>query len=90
MKITASPLSLPSVVSIDLKIVKGTKQEQNQSVSIVAVLSMNPICITHHFFTHFFSRGHGTYVDEEKLTASVAGEVQRVDKLICVRPLKTR
>ncbi|XP_034048720.1 exosome complex component RRP4 [Thalassophryne amazonica] len=37
-----------------------------------------------------FMRGHGTYVDDEKLTASVAGEVQRVDKLICVRPLKTR
>uniref|UniRef100_A0A3B3BAE0 Exosome component 2 n=1 Tax=Oryzias melastigma TaxID=30732 RepID=A0A3B3BAE0_ORYME len=37
-----------------------------------------------------FMRGHGTYVDEEMLTASVAGEVQRVDKLICVRPLKTR
>lgn len=41
-------------------------------------------------FNVFFSRGHGTYVDEDKLTASVAGEVQRVDKLICVRPLKTR
>uniref|UniRef100_A0A672J803 Uncharacterized protein n=1 Tax=Salarias fasciatus TaxID=181472 RepID=A0A672J803_SALFA len=37
-----------------------------------------------------FMRGHGTYVDDDKLTASVAGEVQRVDKLICVRPLKTR
>lgn len=35
-------------------------------------------------------RGHGTYVDEDKLTASVAGEVERVDKLICVKPLKTR
>lgn len=41
-------------------------------------------------FVFATSRGHGTYVDEEKLTASVAGEVQRVDKLICVRPLKTR
>lgn len=41
-------------------------------------------------YTFVFSRGHGTYVDEDKLTASVAGEVQRVDKLICVRPLKTR
>lgn len=52
---------------------------------------MNPICcINHPFYTLFFSRGHGTYVDEDKLTASVAGEVQRVDKLICVRPLKTR
>ncbi|KAL2100428.1 hypothetical protein ACEWY4_004822 [Coilia grayii] len=37
-----------------------------------------------------FMRGHGTYLDEEKLTASVAGEVERVNKLICVRPLKTR
>ncbi|KAM3873879.1 exosome complex component RRP4 isoform 3-T3 [Diretmus argenteus] len=37
-----------------------------------------------------FMRGHGTYMDDEKLTASVAGEVERVDKLICVRPLKTR
>lgn len=36
------------------------------------------------------SRGHGTYVDEDNLTASVAGEVERVDKLICVKPLKTR
>uniref|UniRef100_A0A674NPH5 Exosome component 2 n=1 Tax=Takifugu rubripes TaxID=31033 RepID=A0A674NPH5_TAKRU len=38
----------------------------------------------------FPHKGHGTYVDEDKLTASVAGEVERVDKLICVKPLKTR
>ncbi|XP_051522593.1 exosome complex component RRP4-like isoform X1 [Myxocyprinus asiaticus] len=37
-----------------------------------------------------FMRGHGTYMDEERLTASVAGEVERVNKLICVKPLKTR
>lgn len=37
-----------------------------------------------------FMRGHGTYMDDEKLTASVAGEVERVNKLICVKPLKTR
>ncbi len=35
-------------------------------------------------------RGHGTYMDEDRLTASVAGEVERVNKLICVKPLKTR
>lgn len=46
--------------------------------------------LINHNYNLSFSRGHGTYVDEEKLTASVAGEVQRVDKLICVRPLKTR
>ncbi|XP_058861612.1 exosome complex component RRP4-like [Acipenser ruthenus] len=37
-----------------------------------------------------FMRGHGTYTEDEKLMASVAGEVERVNKLICVRPLKTR
>ncbi|CAM4533717.1 hypothetical protein R3I94_003794 [Phoxinus phoxinus] len=37
-----------------------------------------------------FMRGHGTYMDEDRLTASVAGQVERVNKLICVKPLKTR
>ncbi|XP_004640506.1 exosome complex component RRP4 [Octodon degus] len=31
-----------------------------------------------------FMRGHGTYMGEEKLIASVAGSVERVNKLICV------
>lgn len=35
-------------------------------------------------------RGHGTYVEEEKLIASVAGAVERVNKLVCVKALKTR
>lgn len=35
-------------------------------------------------------RGHGTYMGEEKLVASVAGAVERVNKLICVKALKTR
>ncbi|XP_015596772.1 exosome complex component RRP4 [Cephus cinctus] len=38
-----------------------------------------------------FMRGHGTYVDEEEtLRASVAGVLEKVNKLISVRPLKTR
>lgn len=37
-----------------------------------------------------FMRGHGTYTEDDKLIASVAGVVERVNKLICVRPLKTR
>ncbi|XP_077986678.1 exosome complex component RRP4-like [Glandiceps talaboti] len=37
-----------------------------------------------------FMRGHGTYMEEDKLQASVAGVVERVNKLICVQPLKTR
>ena len=39
--------------------------------------------------TSYF-RGHGTYADGDKLIASVAGVVERVNKLICVRPFKTR
>lgn len=37
-----------------------------------------------------FMRGHGTYLEEECLHASVAGTVERVNKLVSVRPLKTR
>jgi len=37
-----------------------------------------------------FMRGHGTYVEEEDVLASVAGTVERVNKLISVRALKSR
>ncbi|XP_065274831.1 exosome complex component RRP4 [Emys orbicularis] len=37
-----------------------------------------------------YMRGHGTYMGDEKLVASVAGAVERVNKLICVKALKTR
>ncbi|KAG0046887.1 exosome non-catalytic core subunit rrp4 [Gryganskiella cystojenkinii] len=37
-----------------------------------------------------FMRGHGTYVKDEKVLSSVAGVVDRVNKLISVRPLHTR
>ncbi|CAI5777329.1 exosome complex component RRP4 [Podarcis lilfordi] len=37
-----------------------------------------------------YMRGHGTYLGEEKLIASVAGVVDRVNKLVCVKTLKTR
>ena len=33
--------------------------------------------------------GHGTYEDEGKIYASLAGVVHRIEKVICVRPLKT-
>ena len=36
------------------------------------------------------TRGHGTYTCDGKLYASVAGVVERVNKLICVKPLKSR
>ena len=34
--------------------------------------------------------GHGTYAEGDTLIASVAGVVERVNRLICVRPLKAR
>lgn len=38
----------------------------------------------------FCCRGHGTYVDNEDIIASVAGTVERVNKLITVRAVRTR
>ena len=35
-------------------------------------------------------RGHGTYMQQDDLFASVAGVVERVNKLIIVTPVKTR
>ena len=43
-----------------------------------------------------FMRGHGTYITnnpetyEKELNSSLAGVVERIDKLVSVRPLKTR
>lgn len=37
-----------------------------------------------------FMRGHGTYLQDNKLCASVAGMVERVNKLVSVKPFKTR
>ncbi|KAI6014032.1 exosome complex exonuclease rrp4 [Pisolithus microcarpus] len=39
---------------------------------------------------HDFMRGHGTYVDDELVIASVAGTVQRVNKLVTVRAARSR
>ncbi|KAF8826730.1 hypothetical protein HHX47_DHR5000911 [Lentinula edodes] len=37
-----------------------------------------------------YMRGHGTYVDNEEVVASVSGLVERVNKLITVRAVRTR
>lgn len=34
--------------------------------------------------------GHGTYVDNEEVIASVAGTVERVNKLVTVRAIRSR
>lgn len=40
--------------------------------------------------SHAFMRGHGTYVDNEEVIASVAGTIERVNKLVTVRPVRSR
>lgn len=35
-------------------------------------------------------RGHGTYVQDENILASVAGTLERVNKLVSVKPLRTK
>ncbi|EPQ56741.1 hypothetical protein GLOTRDRAFT_115866 [Gloeophyllum trabeum ATCC 11539] len=37
-----------------------------------------------------FMRGHGTYVENDQVIASVAGTVERVNKLVTVRAIRTR
>ncbi|KAF9820864.1 hypothetical protein IEO21_01091 [Rhodonia placenta] len=37
-----------------------------------------------------FMRGHGTYVDNEEVIASVAGTIERVNKLVTVRAVRSR
>ncbi|KAI0831395.1 exosome complex exonuclease rrp4 [Trametes gibbosa] len=40
--------------------------------------------------SHAFMRGHGTFIDDEAVIASVAGTVERVNKLITVRAVRSR
>ncbi|KAJ7359085.1 exosome complex exonuclease rrp4 [Mycena albidolilacea] len=37
-----------------------------------------------------YMRGHGTYVENEEVVASVAGTIERVNKLITVRAIRTK
>jgi len=37
-----------------------------------------------------YMRGHGTYVDKEEVIASVAGTIERVNKLVTVRAIRSR
>ncbi len=40
--------------------------------------------------TQFMISGHGTYVENDEVISSVAGTVERVNKLITVRAARTR
>lgn len=38
----------------------------------------------------YVCRGHGTYVENEEVIASVAGTIERVNKLVTVRAIRSR
>ena len=42
------------------------------------------------YLTMEWDSGHGTYVDSEEVIASVAGTVERVNKLVTVRAIRSR
>ena len=42
------------------------------------------------YLTKRWDSGHGTYVDSEEVIASVAGTVERVNKLVTVRAIRSR
>merc|ERR1719447_2495126 len=68
-------------LAIERKVVrKGEEQEPAHLVSPGDVITRDA----------GFMRGHGTYMADEILYASVAGLGERVNKLISVTPLKTR
>lgn len=47
-------------------------------------------CMPFGIYSDAFTSGHGTYVDKEEVIASVCGLVERVNKLITVRAVRTR
>lgn len=48
-------------------------------------------CIGHEIETdESFLRGHGTTVSDGQLRASICGVVERVDRLVSVRPIRSR
>jgi exosome complex component RRP4 len=76
-------------MDVDIKLAKETKNVpssalvQDQTFQLVSPGDSITTDIN-------FMRGHGTYADSNMMYSSVAGVVERVNKLISVRPLKTR
>ena len=47
-------------------------------------------CASRIMLIYEFGRGHGTYVEEAAIVASVSGLVERVNKLVSVRALRSK
>lgn len=74
-------------MSVDISLVLEKRVKQTQDEPEPSFLVTPGDVITRD---SGFMRGHGTYMTDDILYASVAGVVERVNKLISVTPLKTR
>ncbi|KAJ2835678.1 Exosome complex component rrp4, partial [Coemansia sp. 'formosensis'] len=61
--------------------------EAPQKVDIAARIVTPGTAITND---SAFMRGHGTFSEHDTIYSSVAGVVERINKLVSVRPLKQR
>lgn len=69
-------------MEIDLTQAEDVEKRAHQAnlVTPGEVITDDPSCM----------RGHGTYILDGKLVASVAGIVERTGKLVSVKPLRSR
>lgn len=88
---SARPSQPPSLAQTHIytprmDVVRDTSDELEHRASVAhivlpgEVITDDPTCM----------RGHGTYILEGKIIASVAGVVERIGKLVSVKPLRSR
>ncbi|KAG9287472.1 hypothetical protein G9A89_023844 [Geosiphon pyriformis] len=77
---------------VDVEMLDGNSDEEQELVTPNLSQSMTLVTPGQLITSDTqFMRGHGTYIaPPERMTSSVAGAVERVNKLISVRPLHTR
>lgn len=77
-----------ATMAVDVRHFSARGQDVHENVRLKGLVAPGDVITT----DLSFMRGHGTYVDtsNEQLLSSVAGVIEKVNKLITVRPLKTR
>ena len=68
----------------------GDEIEVEDQVGLPGQRSQMRSLMSHACMQDGFLRGHGTYMMEGRLIATLCGVVERVNKLVYVRPLKSR
>ena len=74
-------------------VIPGEAISTEQGFLRYQLLNIQPVIIVTHFVILLYFaplRGHGTYVQDNELAATVSGIVERVNKLVSVKPLRSR